>query len=597
MQFLAGYDSDGGDDSSATKPAAALVASVSRPLNSAPVVSLLAHRNATQQQALVVGGGALNSTIDVLQAPIHGPANPFQSHGAVAGVRVSGMGQLSGASLSDYTFKEQFTSFERNGFAIDVSTNQVLGDYNAFVGSLQKRGGGGAASAGAEVQRDRKRSKVEVTEVGDDSLGPWAPLPQTELAVLAKVEDIKAASEADKVSKKKEEEVSKASASSVAAATGSRGSEGGESVLGSNVHILEPTDSEFKGKRGTKVTTMSEARSTFHGESLVDYQGRSWVTPPPGVRADGGDHASFLPKKCIKKFTGHTKGVQGVEFFPATGHLLLSASLDGTCKLWDVCSDRNVKRTFYGHSEAVRSVHFSNDGGKFLSSGFDRLIRNWDVETGQAVGTFSNGAMGYQVRHYPKDDNIFLVAASDNRVYQWDARNGKICQEYNYHLQSCNTITFFDNGNKFASTSDDKKILIWEYDIPVPIKYIAEPDMHSIPSVTLHPSGRFFAGQSMDNKVVVYQCGEKVSLLRKKVFEGHNNSGYACQIGFSPGLGNFIASGDGLGKLFIWDWTSGSLRLKLQAHDNGPTIGVAWSPLRPSMLATCGWDCTVKLWE
>lgn len=118
--------------------------------------------------------------------------------------------------------------------------------------------------------------------------------------------------------------------------------------------------------------------------------------------------------------------------------------------------------------------------------------------------------MGYQVKFYPRDNNIFLVAASDNRIYQWDTREGKVSQEYNYHLEPCNTITFFDGGNKFVSSSDDKKLLVWEFDVPVPIKYIAEPDMFSIPAVTLHPQGTHFAGQSMDNKIVVYQCSDKV---------------------------------------------------------------------------------------
>jgi hypothetical protein len=36
---------------------------------------------------------------------------------------------------------------------------------------------------------------------------------------------------------------------------------------------------------------------------------------------------------------------------------------------------------------------------------------------------------------------------------------------------------------------------------------------HSVPSVTLHPSGEYFVGQSMDNSLVTYQCGEKVKLL------------------------------------------------------------------------------------
>jgi hypothetical protein len=32
-------------------------------------------------------------------------------------------------------------------------------------------------------------------------------------------------------------------------------------------------------------------------------------------------------------------------------------------------------------------------------------------------------------------------------------------------------------------------MLLWEWNIPVPIKYIAEPTMHSMPAVTSHPSG------------------------------------------------------------------------------------------------------------
>ena len=75
----------------------------------------------------------------------------------------------------------------------------------------------------------------------------------------------------------------------------------------------------------------------------------------------------------------------------------------------------------------------------------------------------------------------------------------------------------------------------------------------SIPSITVHPSKKFFCGQSMDNSIVTYTCGEKVSHQKKKTFRGHNNSGYACQVSFSPN-GQFLCSGDGAGKLHFWDW-------------------------------------------
>ncbi len=54
-----------------------------------------------------------------------------------------------------------------------------------------------------------------------------------------------------------------------------------------------------------------------------------------------------------------------------------------------------------------------------------------------------------------------------------------------------NTITFVDENRRFVTTSDDKTIRAWDFDIPVVIKYIAEPHMHSMPAVTLHPSSTF----------------------------------------------------------------------------------------------------------
>ena len=224
--------------------------------------------------------------------------------------------------------------------------------------------------------------------------------------------------------------------------------------------------------------------------------------------------------------------MNAVEFF-GTGHLLLSGGLEGKCKIWDVYKDRNVRQTYIGHGAAVKSIAFNNHGEHFLSSAFDKVIQLWDTETGQAVGTFSNNTTGFSVKFNPKDNHEFLVAASDHRVYGWDARSGKVAQEYNYHLKAVNHVSFYDDGRRFFSTSYDKKILCWEYGVPVPTKYIADPDMYSI-HVSMHLSQECFAGQSMDNRVVIYTCKdpEKVKINKKKSFHGHYTAGYAC--GLSP---------------------------------------------------------------
>lgn len=96
---------------------------------------------------------------------------------------------------------------------------------------------------------------------------------------------------------------------------------------------------------------------------------------------------------------------------------------------------------------------------------------------------------------------------------------GDLIQEYDYHLAAVNTITFVDEGRRFVTTSDDKTIRVWEYGIPVQIKYIADPGMHSIPAIAMHPNQSWFIGQSMDNQIVTYSAKDKFRQNRKKVFK------------------------------------------------------------------------------
>jgi pre-mRNA-processing factor 17 len=134
----------------------------------------------------------------------------------------------------------------------------------------------------------------------------------------------------------------------------------------------------------------------------------------------------------------------------------------------------------------------------------------------------------------PHKQNHFLVGCQDKRIIQYDVNSGKAVQTYEEHLGAVNTITFVDNARRFITTSDDKTIRIWEWGIPVVIKHISEPYMHSLPAIALSPNNNYFLAQSMDNQILVYNCRDRYSMVRKKVFKGHNSAGYACQLGWSP---------------------------------------------------------------
>lgn len=314
---------------------------------------------------------------------------------------------------------ETSKQLNENVFIDDYFFNQSYNDYNV---SNQSSNSNERLMKNKDKKRKHNNEGVILT---DDSKGPWDPMENLPEITSAHKTDVALDVQAQNSSVSCD---SKADVSDV--------------EIPNNMYIIEPEKEDEKWEklnerkqsfvlppRPRRGDIAVNAKTVFHGNEEKDYLGRPWNYVPSELKnSSEQSHESFIPSKCIKKFVGHSKGVQVIELFPKYGHLLLSGSLDGKLKIWDVVNSKNVLRTYEGHTEGVRSVHMSNDGLQFLSSGFDRYVRLWDLETGQAVSTFSNRKMNYQVKFYPNDNNVFLCAASDNRIYQWDCRTGTIIQ-------------------------------------------------------------------------------------------------------------------------------------------------------------------------
>lgn len=140
-----------------------------------------------------------------------------------------------------------------------------------------------------------------------------------------------------------------------------------------------------------------------------------------------------------------------------------------------------------GHSKGVRDICFTTPGTKFLSASFDRTIKEWDTETGQCINKFMTKKMPQCIKYHPEPDrsNIFLAGCADKKIYQFDTRSGSVVQEYAQHSGAVNSITFVEDNKRFVSSSDDKSLRVWEFDVPVVVKYIRDPELASMPAVAI----------------------------------------------------------------------------------------------------------------
>ncbi|KAI8816962.1 WD40-repeat-containing domain protein [Fimicolochytrium jonesii] len=547
----------GSDDEPSYAP---VIPAKKQKINTAPEVSTQDLQTFNYIPEITTKEIAHNVPYKDLVRPSQGPENPFATQ-ATAPNRNVLTGYVEEYAISSYNFDSMSRTFDNLGYAVDPNSNGEV-----FVGDLAKATATGGATiyeTGNKVKAAEKRKRKAAGDPAsiDGYAGPWAGYEGEHVHVEAGVGPT-------------DEEIAAAEAASTQ----------------ENVKKPKTADEE-----------VGNERSIFHGKDERDYLGRTYMHVPTDLdvdlSAEPGIKDCFLPKTLIHTWTGHTKGVNAIRLFPNSAHLFLSAGMDNKVKLWDVYHDRRCLRTFMGHSKGVRDITFNNDGTRFLSASYDKYIKLWDTETGACISSYTTKRIPYCVRFNPDADkqHLFLTGCADKKIYQFDANSGEVVQEYDQHLGAVNTITFVDDNRRFVTTSDDKTLRAWEFDIPVVIKYVAEPSMHSMPAVTLHPTKKWLACQSLDNQIVIYSARDRFRLNRKKTFRGHLVAGYACQPSFSPDS-RFVTSGDSEGRVWFWDWKTCKVLKKFKAHDK-VVIGTEWHPHETSKLFTCSWDGTIKFWD
>ncbi|KAL3419833.1 pre-mRNA-processing factor 17 [Phlyctema vagabunda] len=521
------------------------------PPNMAPQNALIVRQAEGQDHAVVP------YTAEDLSRPTQGPANPFKDEVNTLKRKNVLTGYAQETYLSEHTFRTQHRAIERRGGP----------DAEYLTGTAAKE------EASRIRAKRQKKGDATVAEGDNAYVGPWAKYKQVEYEELDEGDELASDEEYEEV---EEEEVVESGA-------------------------VVPALPQALAKR-KEVEALGEETTTFHGSEQYDYQGRTYMHVPQDLdidlRKDPGSTKNYVPKKLVHTWKSHTKPIAGLRFFPGSGHLLLSGSADGLVKIWDVYHERELLRTYSGHNKALSDVTFNPTGTQFLSASYDRMIKLWDTETGTCINRFTTGKTPHVIKFNPSPEhsNEFLAGMSDKKIIQFDIRTREVVQEYDHHLAAVNTITFVDENRRFMTTSDDKSLRAWDYNIPVPIKYVAEPYMYPMTRASAHPSGKYVAYQSSDNQIVVYGANDKFRQNRKKAFRGHNNAGYAVDVACSPD-GQFIASGDSGGFVCFWDWKTSKMWHKMQAGHGGAVTCVEWHPQESSKVVTAGLDGTIKYWD
>ena len=288
-----------------------------------------------------------NVRYEDLSRPAQGPNNPFKTAEGNALKRKNVLtGYAEEAVISDATFTNQHRTFQSRGYAQEPNANgNIVGD----LALAEKYGGRDVVQARSDRAKRKRQKKGDSSIVEGDGryLGPWAKYQED----IQYADDATLAEE-DLASDEEYEE---------------------EAIVPANMGALTKAGTDYQEDLSSKETT------EFNGSSLYDYQGRTYMHAPRDIDIDlykeGGVDKSYIPKKLVHTWRHGTKPINNIRFFPNSAHLLLSASADAKIKIFDVYRDKELLRTYSGHTKSVSDIDFSPDGTQFLSASFDRQMK------------------------------------------------------------------------------------------------------------------------------------------------------------------------------------------------------------------------------
>ncbi|HVB22635.1 MAG TPA: protein kinase [Ktedonobacteraceae bacterium] len=159
-------------------------------------------------------------------------------------------------------------------------------------------------------------------------------------------------------------------------------------------------------------------------------------------------------------YSNHSSSVYAVAWSP-DGHLLASASFDGTVQVWESSGGKR-RLTYRGQSHYVTAVAWSPDGCLLASASYDKTVQVWEASTGKPRLIYNGHSGLVNVVVWSPDGRLLASASWDKTVQVWEASTGKPCLTYRGHSDRVNAVVWSPDGRLLASASEDRTVQVWQ---------------------------------------------------------------------------------------------------------------------------------------
>ena len=282
----------------------------------------------------------------------------------------------------------------------------------------------------------------------------------------------------------------------------------------------------------------------------------------------------------------------------------------------------------------ILALAYSPDGSRLASAGVDGTIKIWDTQTGRELQCIVTAGEPRSVAFSP-DGKHLAAGISDNSVKTWEVETGKEVRTFAGHTETVYGVAFSPDGKTLVSGGGDKNVHVWEVDTGKPkfnmVNMVGGNSM--ITAVAFSPDGKYFATTegngfatvwnaangnkqwstqisklalnavvfTADSKRVIVAGAENIiwildsaDYVERDKFTGHTDPINCLAISKD---GKTLVSGGKDKTVRLWDLVTPT-RLPYRTFQGSPeeVKAVAISP-DGTTLASCGMDNLIRLWD
>jgi WD40 repeat protein len=203
--------------------------------------------------------------------------------------------------------------------------------------------------------------------------------------------------------------------------------------------------------------------------------------------------------------------------FSPDGRALAIGTDDGLIRIWDMPGGQE-RAILRGHNAVVRSVVFSADARRLVSTSESRSIMLWDAIQGIPIRPLELGRDGSNVVLFAAFSNdgrhvaIGEVSGNPEDITLLDSETGEVRSRLSGHNTGVQALAFSPDGRTLATASLDRSIKLWDWAEGKELTTLSA-GVGFVKSLAFSHDGVWLAFAGDDDSVRIWDVSRQRSLL------------------------------------------------------------------------------------